>query len=92
LDSASTWWRWSAWGARPTASGTASGGSIIHANWNTRAGTVFYLAARFCSEALFKALGTGWGQRIRWVDVEVQNMDSGQPILILHRRGGQEGR
>ena len=31
-----------------------------------------------------KALGTGWAAGVRWADLEVQNLDSGQPILLLH--------
>ena len=43
-----------------------------------------YLAARFAAkEAAFKALGTGWGGGVRWVDVEVDNLSSGQPVLRL---------
>jgi holo-[acyl-carrier protein] synthase len=52
-----------------------------------------YLAARFAvKEALFKALGTGWARGIRWVDVEVQNLASGQPVLILHGEAAEEAR
>jgi len=51
----------------------------------TRGDRVQYLAARFAvKEAAFKALGTGWAAGVRWVDVEVQNLRSGQPILLLH--------
>jgi holo-[acyl-carrier protein] synthase len=43
-----------------------------------------YLAARFAAkEAAFKALGTGWGGGIRWLDVEVDNLPSGQPVMAL---------
>lgn len=43
-----------------------------------------YLAARFAAkEAAFKALGTGWGGGVRWVDVEIDNLPSGQPVLSL---------
>lgn len=46
-----------------------------------------YLAARFAAkEAALKALGTGLGGGIRWVDVEVDNLSSGQPVLRLHGR------
>ncbi len=46
-----------------------------------------YLAARFAAkEAAFKALGTGWNRGVRWVDVEVENLSSGQPIV--HLSGG----
>jgi holo-[acyl-carrier protein] synthase len=51
----------------------------------TRGDRVQYLAARFAvKEALFKGLGTGWAAGIRWIDVEVQNLPSGQPVLKLH--------
>ncbi len=51
----------------------------------TRGDRVQYLAARFAvKEALFKALGTGWSAGIRWVDVEVQNLASGEPVILLH--------
>lgn len=44
-------------------------------------------AARFAAkEAVMKALGTGWRQGIRWVDVEVLNEDSGRPVLRLAGR------
>jgi holo-[acyl-carrier protein] synthase len=43
-----------------------------------------YLAARFAAkEAAFKALGTGWGGGVRWIEVEVDNLPSGQPVLTL---------
>ena len=41
-------------------------------------------AARFAAkEAAFKALGTGWAQGVRWVDVEITHAESGKPELIL---------
>jgi holo-[acyl-carrier protein] synthase len=44
-------------------------------------------AARFAAkEAAFKALGVGWRRGIRWVDVEVANLPSGQPTLKLAGR------
>ncbi|MGH9789013.1 MAG: holo-ACP synthase [Candidatus Acidiferrales bacterium] len=44
-------------------------------------------AARFAAkEAAFKALGIGWRRGIRWVDVEVTNLPSGQPTLKLAGR------
>lgn len=42
-------------------------------------------AARFAAkEAAMKALGTGWRRGVRWVDIEVARMPSGQPTLKLH--------
>jgi holo-[acyl-carrier protein] synthase len=44
-----------------------------------------HFAARFAAkEAAFKALGTGWSGGIRWKDVEVRRLASGQPELLLH--------
>ncbi|MGH9431915.1 MAG: holo-ACP synthase [Terriglobia bacterium] len=41
-------------------------------------------AARFAAkEAAFKALGTGWTQGVRWLDVEVVHLPSGKPELML---------
>jgi holo-[acyl-carrier protein] synthase len=44
-------------------------------------------AARFAAkEAAFKALGTGWAQGVRWLDVEVAHHSSGKPELLLTGR------
>ena len=44
-------------------------------------------AARFAAkEAAFKALGTGWRDGIRWLDVEVIHQPSGKPELVLTGR------
>jgi len=44
-------------------------------------------AARFAAkEAAFKALGTGWRDGVRWLDVEVTHRPSGQPELLLSGR------
>jgi holo-[acyl-carrier protein] synthase len=41
-------------------------------------------AARFAAkEAAMKALGTGWARGVRWVDIEVVRLASGQPTLEL---------
>ena len=41
-------------------------------------------AGRFAAkEAAMKALGTGWTQGVRWVDVEVVREQSGKPTLKL---------
>ncbi|MCX7847182.1 MAG: holo-ACP synthase [bacterium] len=43
-----------------------------------------HFAARFAAkEALFKALGTGWGGGMRWQEVEVVNEENGRPRLEL---------
>lgn len=42
-------------------------------------------AARFAAkEATMKALGTGWGKRVRWRDIEVGRQPGGRPTIILH--------
>ena len=33
-----------------------------------------------------KALGTGWGQGVRWLDIEVMRQPEGKPILKLYGR------
>ena len=44
-------------------------------------------AARFAAkEAAFKALGTGWREGVRWLDVEVTHRPSGKPELVLTGR------
>ena len=44
-------------------------------------------AARFAAkEATMKALGTGWRNGVRWVDLEVAREPSGKPTLKLHGR------
>jgi len=44
-------------------------------------------AARFAAkEAAFKALGTGWREGVRWLDVEVTHLPSGKPQLALSGR------
>lgn len=50
-------------------------------------------AARFAAkEALFKALGTGWGAGIRWRDVEITHLPSGKPELALRGRAQEIAR
>lgn len=45
------------------------------------------LSVRFAAkEATFKAIGTGWRQGVRWVDVEVRNAPSGRPYLRVAGR------
>jgi holo-[acyl-carrier protein] synthase len=45
---------------------------------------IHYFAARFAAkEALLKALGVGWTDRFDWQDIEVTNLSSGAPLIIL---------
>jgi holo-[acyl-carrier protein] synthase len=42
-------------------------------------------AARFAAkEAVMKALGTGWGSRAAWRDIEVFREPGARPTIILH--------
>lgn len=42
-------------------------------------------AGRFAAkEAVMKALGRGWGAKVRWLDIEVARAKSGKPDIILH--------
>ncbi|MDB6153721.1 MAG: acpS [Chthoniobacteraceae bacterium] len=42
-------------------------------------------AARFAAkEAVSKAFGTGIGDGISWLDIEVQRKASGEPFIVLH--------
>lgn len=50
-------------------------------------------AARFAAkEAAFKALGTGWRNGVRWLDVEVTHQPSGKPELVLRGRAEELAR
>jgi holo-[acyl-carrier protein] synthase len=41
-------------------------------------------AARFAAkEAYFKAIGTGWGRGVTWLDVEVASDGKGPPRLLI---------
>ncbi len=42
-------------------------------------------AGRFAAkEAAMKALGTGWRQGVRWVDIEVVRPRGSRPTIVLH--------
>lgn len=44
-----------------------------------------HFAARFASkEAMFKALGTGWADKMKWTDIELLNDEKGRPYLNLY--------
>ncbi|MCK6469990.1 MAG: holo-ACP synthase [Candidatus Brocadia sinica] len=44
-----------------------------------------HFAARFASkEAMFKALGTGWIDKMKWTDIELLNDEMGKPYLNLY--------
>lgn len=50
-------------------------------------------AARFAAkEAAFKALGTGWRNGVRWLDVEITHCPSGKPELVLSGRAAELAR
>jgi holo-[acyl-carrier protein] synthase len=42
-------------------------------------------AGRFAAkEAVMKALGRGWGAKVRWLDIEVMRARGGKPEIALH--------
>ena len=45
---------------------------------------IHYAARWAAKEAAFKALGTGWAAGVKWKDVDVHRLPSGQPELHLH--------
>lgn len=47
-------------------------------------------AGRFAAkEAVMKALGRGWGSKVRWLDIEVVRARSGKPEIVLHDKTGR---
>jgi holo-[acyl-carrier protein] synthase len=46
-----------------------------------------FLAGRFAAkEAILKALGTGWADGIRWLDIQVLNDPAGRPVALVNGR------
>ena len=46
-----------------------------------------HYAARFAAkEAFLKALDTGWSRGVRFSEIEVRNLESGQPVLEIYGR------
>jgi holo-[acyl-carrier protein] synthase len=44
-----------------------------------------HYAGRFAAkEAFFKALGTGWSQGVKFREVEIRNLESGQPVIEVY--------
>ena len=49
-----------------------------------------HLAGRFAAkEAVLKVLGTGWRGGVNWMDIEVRNAPSGQPLVSLRGESGR---
>ena len=58
--------------------------SIEQAECLGRARPAIHLAARVAAkEAAMKALGSGWGLGVGWLDVEVRSKDGTPPSLVL---------
>ncbi len=43
-----------------------------------------YQPGEMAKEAITKAFGTGFAQRISWRDIEVRRKASGEPFVVLH--------
>ena len=57
---------------------------------NKRRGKYESYAGRFAAkEAVMKALGRGWGAKVRWLDIEVARARSGKPDIVLHGKTAQ---
>ena len=47
-----------------------------------------HFAARFAAkEAISKAFGTGIGRQLGWKDMEIRRRETGEPYVVLHRKG-----
>ena len=54
----------------------------------TKARPAPFFAARFAAkEAAAKAFGTGIGEHIGWLDIEVVHESSGAPLLVFYGKG-----
>jgi len=53
---------------------------------NRKAATQHFAGRWAAKEAVLKAVGTGWRRGISWRDVEIRNLSSGRPTVLL--RGG----
>ncbi|MGH7231527.1 MAG: holo-ACP synthase [Nitrospiraceae bacterium] len=52
-----------------------------------RASPYAFLAGRFAAkEAILKALGIGWADGIRWLDIQVLNERTGRPVATVDGR------
>ena len=60
----------------------------IEVTYSMRKKSFYYeLAARIAAkEAFAKAVGLGWRGGLKWRDIEVVNLPSGQPVLNLYGR------
>ncbi len=44
-----------------------------------------HYAARFAAkEAFMKALGTGWSEGVKFSEIEIHNLESGQPLIEVY--------
>ena len=51
------------------------------------ANRIQFLAGRLAAkEAVLKTLGTGWSQGTSWTDIEIQQLPTGQPFIVLYSR------
>ena len=52
-----------------------------------------HYAARFAAkEAVFKALGTGWGEGVGWRDIGVERLPGGRPIVRVEGQAASVAR
>jgi len=57
---------------------------------SARAAAAQHYAGRWAAkEAVLKVLGTGWTGGLKWSEIEVQNADSGQPLMQLSGKAAE---
>ena len=48
---------------------------------------ISHIAGRFAAkEAISKALGTGFGKDLGWLDIEILNDEAGKPIVYMSEK------
>ena len=51
---------------------------------------IIHLAGRFCAkEAVSKALGTGFGEKLSFADIRIENDPQGRPVVFLSNRANK---
>lgn len=58
---------------------------IEYCEQKTRGKYLSYAGRFAAKEAVMKALGRGWGSKVRWLDIEVLPAPGGKPEISLHR-------
>ncbi len=49
-----------------------------------KAAAQHYAGRWAAKEAILKSMGTGWAKGIRWIDLEIQTLPGGQPVVHIN--------